>query len=447
MRVWSPTLQPYKLTSAGWGMDTSEPSSTSGAITDRLLCNRNSYGALFVRCRRGRGTGAGVPPFVFEIDEAEVAPRRHDRERIRAGVQIERPQPLRIENPGGDRVAAGEQRQPWRHQLDVAGAVERAERAGIHARVDAGAIGAVRDVYVDGDVRPIDRLPRVVVHLDRHRPAGLEERRDLAVALQQPHVGDLDRAVARDHRLGTAAAAELADDLRRIPLGADFAVIDQDRAGAEVDHRGQVVRDEGQRDAARDQLAHPGHAFFLEADVADAEHFVDQQDVGIHVRRDREAKARVHARGVALDRRVDEFGHAGEFDDRVELAADLGAGHAHHRALQVDVLPAGQVGMKAGGHFDQRADAPGDRDLAAGRAQDAGQQLEQRRLAGAVGADDADRLAGLDVERDVAQRPQFLLAQLVTLLPPQHPRGQCRHQVAQAVVPLAAVVLLPHAAE
>src|SRR3954463_6267513 len=105
MRVWSPTLQPYQLTSAGWGMDTPEPSSTSGAITDRLLCKGNSYGVLFVRRRRGCGGGAGGggPPFVFEIDEAEVAPRRHDRERIRAGVQVERPQPLRIENPGGDR--------------------------------------------------------------------------------------------------------------------------------------------------------------------------------------------------------------------------------------------------------------------------------------------------------------------------------------------------------
>ena len=39
------------------------------------------------------------------------------------------------------------------------------------------------------------------------------------------------------------------------------------------------------------------------------------------------------------------------------LRGDLGALHAHDRALQEDVLAAGQVRMKAGRHFDQRADA------------------------------------------------------------------------------------------
>ena len=66
---------------------------------------------------------------------------------------------------------------------------------------------------------------------------------------------------------------------------------------------------------------------------------------------------RVHAGRVALDRRVDELRDAGEVDDLVELARDLGALHAHDRALQEDVLAAGQIGMEAGGDFDQRADA------------------------------------------------------------------------------------------
>src|SRR4051794_32811670 len=86
MRVWSPTLQPYRLTSEGCGIDTSEPSSTSEAITEGLLC------------------GGGVPPFVFEIDEAEIPPRRDDGEGVRARVQVERTQSLRIEDPGGDGV-------------------------------------------------------------------------------------------------------------------------------------------------------------------------------------------------------------------------------------------------------------------------------------------------------------------------------------------------------
>ena len=43
-------------------------------------------------------------------------------------------------------------------------------------------------------------------------------------------------------------------------------------------------------------------------------------------------------------------------------------------------------------------------DLAGGGAADAGEHVQARGLAGAVGADDRVRRAGLDVERDVAQR-------------------------------------------
>ena len=47
----------------------------------------------------------------------------------------------------------------------------------------------------------------------------------------------------------------------------------------------------------------------------------------------------------------------GELDDLVELPCDLGALHAHDRALQEDVLAAGQIRVEAGGDLDQRADA------------------------------------------------------------------------------------------
>src|SRR5206468_3685098 len=46
-----------------------------------------------------------------------------------------------------------------------------------------------------------------------------------------------------------------------------------------------------------------------------------------------------------------------------------------------------------------------DRDAAARRLDDPGEQSKQRRLARAVAADEPDRAARLDPERDVAQRP------------------------------------------
>ena len=66
-------------------------------------------------------------------------------------------------------------------------------------------------------------------------------------------------------------------------------------------------------------------ALLLELRVADGEHFVDDQDLRLEVRRDRERQPHVHAGGVALDRRVEELLDLGERDDLVELAADLGA--------------------------------------------------------------------------------------------------------------------------
>jgi hypothetical protein len=45
-----------------------------------------------------------------------------------------------------------------------------------------------------------------------------------------------------------------------------------------------------------------------------------------------------------------------------------------------------------------------ERDRAGGRAQRAGEDLQQRRLAGAVRPDHGHALAGGDLERDVAQR-------------------------------------------
>ena len=76
---------------------------------------------------------------------------------------------------------------------------------------------------------------------------------------------------------------------------------------------------------------------------------------------DGEGEADVHARGVALDRGVEEFLDLGEGDDLVEFAADLGAGHAEDGAVQVDVLAAGQFGVKAGADFEQAGDPAVDR--------------------------------------------------------------------------------------
>ena len=62
--------------------------------------------------------------------------------------------------------------------------------------------------------------------------------------------------------------------------------------------------------------------------------------------------------------------------------------------------------MKAGPDLEQAGDAAAQHDAALGRLGDAAQDLEQRALAGAIAADDADDLALLDLEADVLAAPR-----------------------------------------
>ena len=64
--------------------------------------------------------------------------------------------------------------------------------------------------------------------------------------------------------------------------------------------------------------------------------------------------------------------------------------------------------MEAGSDLEQAADAAADPHPAGAGLGDPAQDLEQRALPRAVAPDDADRLAGLDVEVDVFERPEPL---------------------------------------
>src|SRR5262249_3611957 len=73
-----------------------------------------------------------------------------------------------------------------------------------------------------------------------------------------------------------------------------------------------------------------------------------------------------------------------------------------------DILAPRQLGVKAGADLQQACHPAPDDDAAGARVGDAREDLEERRLAGAVAADDAHHLAALDLERHVLQRPELL---------------------------------------
>ena len=68
-----------------------------------------------------------------------------------------------------------------------------------------------------------------------------------------------------------------------------------------------------------------------------------------------------------------------------------------------DVVPAAGVGLEAQREIEQRADLADDRAAAAGGRINAGQQLQQRALAGPVAADDSQPVAFRDGQLDVLQ--------------------------------------------
>ena len=149
----------------------------------------------------------------------------------------------------------------------------------------------------------------------------------------------------------------------------------------------------------------------LELLVADGQHLVDEQDVGVDVDGDREAEPHVHARRVVLHRGVDEPLEAGELDDVVEAAVELAPSTGPRiEPLRYTFSRPDSSGWKPAPSSSRADTLPRVRLRALVGLEDAGQALEQRALAGAVGADEAEGGALGDLERHVAQGPELLVA-------------------------------------
>ncbi len=116
--------------------------------------------------------------------------------------------------------------------------------------------------------------------------------------------------------------------------------------------------------------------------------------VGVDLDRDREREPHVHARRVVLELEVLELLELGELDHLVVARARASRGvRPSMIAVEDHVVARGEVGVEADAELDERRHAPVDVDLARVEPVDAGQALEQRALARAVAADDAEELA------------------------------------------------------
>ena len=167
--------------------------------------------------------------------------------------------------------------------------------------------------------------------------------------------------------------------------------------------------DEKDRAALRARLAQRVKALALEGAVADREHLVDQQHVGVHVHHHGEGQAHLHARGVVLELQLGEALELGELDDRVVALARLRGREPEHHGVDQHVVARGEVGVEAHAQLDEGRDPAAGPDLAGVGPVDAGHALHERGLAAAVAADDPEELARAHVDRDPAQGLELLL--------------------------------------
>src|ERR1700730_7394181 len=116
---------------------------------------------------------------------------------------------------------------------------------------------------------------------------------------------------------------------------------------------------------------------------------------------DRKSETNVHAARVALHRGIEEFFDFCEGHYLVELAPDLGTRHAEDRAVEIEILAAGEFRVETGADLEQACDTAPQGNPPGGRFGDAAQDLEERALAGSVAPDDPQDLAALDLEADI----------------------------------------------
>ncbi len=150
-------------------------------------------------------------------------------------------------------------------------------------------------------------------------------------------------------------------------------------------------------------------ALLLKGGVADGQHLVDQQDLGVDLDRGGKREAHQHPRGVVLELQVDELLQLGEGDHLVEAGARLAAGEPEHDRVDDHVVARREVHVEADPQLDERGEPPGDRDAPGVDAVDPGDALQQGALAAAVAPDDPKELPSSDLNRDVLDGAQLVV--------------------------------------
>ena len=104
------------------------------------------------------------------------------------------------------------------------------------------------------------------------------------------------------------------------------------------------MRHQQDRGAAVAQLAQAPVALLLKPCIADGEHFIDQQDVGVLARRAGKGQAERHSRGVGVQRPIKELADLGELLDGVLARVRIAIAAGDDLMKEARVLAAGEIG-------------------------------------------------------------------------------------------------------
>src|SRR5258706_14295687 len=100
--------------------------------------------------------------------------------------------------------------------------------------------------------------------------------------------------------------------LAGISVEEELSAVDPKRAAANRLNRRHVVAHEENRPPFIGDLFHLAEALALKLGIADGEHLVDDEDLGVEMRRHGEGETHVHAARVVFERRLEELLHSCE---------------------------------------------------------------------------------------------------------------------------------------
>jgi hypothetical protein len=154
------------------------------------------------------------------------------------------------------------------------------------------------------------------------------------------------------------------DAASRLAVEHELAVVEHEHASAERGHGVHQVRDQQNGRAAFAQLEQALVALLLKASVADGQHFVDQNDVGIFRGGTGEREPQEHAGRVRAHRAIEELTELRELFYGALASRRIFGVARDQTMIEAGVFAPRELGKEAAAEIEQRGDAAVHLDLA-----------------------------------------------------------------------------------